>query len=178
MLLARLMSCKTGEFGEVSGHQLASSRLQPLARPRLSTYLNIHGPQLNITANIVRLRGSLSGKLLVVIVSGDDPYKVQWGLRLALNAYRHPYGEKLVDDVKVLLFGLGCSIVNPKMPYYDAFKERLDALTNAGVDVATCVTIVNQLNLEEESKALGIELVHASVYTSQCVRNGYTVMTF
>jgi hypothetical protein len=124
------------------------------------------------------MRGRMTGKLLVVIVSGDDPYKVQWGLRLALNANRHPYGEKLVDDVKVLLFGLGCSIVNPKTPYYDLFKERLDALTDAGVDVATCVTIVNQLNLEEESQALGIKLVHASVYTSQCVSDGYAIMTF
>ncbi len=120
----------------------------------------------------------MTGKLLVVIVSGDDPYKVQWGLRLALNAYRHPYGEKLVDDVKVLLFGRGCVIVNPKTPYYDGFKERLDALTDAGVDVVTCVTIVKQLNLEDESKALGIELVHASVYTSQCVADGYAIMTF
>lgn len=150
---------------------------QPLARPRLSTYL-IYKGLLNITAKIVWMCGPMRGKLLVVIVSGDDPYKVQWGLRLALNAYRHPYGEKLVDDVKVLLFGLGCSIVNPKTPYYETFKERLDALTEAGVDVATCVTIVNQLDLEEESKALGIELVHASVYTSQCVSAGYTVMTF
>ena len=120
----------------------------------------------------------MSGKLLVVILSGEDQYKVQWGLRLALNAYRHPYGEKLVDDVKVLLFGLGCSIVNPKMPYHEKFKERINALTDADVEVATCVSIVKQISLEEESKVLGIKLVHASVYTSQCVSEGYTIMTF
>jgi hypothetical protein len=120
----------------------------------------------------------MSGKLLVVILSGNDPYKVQWGLRLALNAHRHPYGEKLVDEVKVLFFGLGCSIVNPKMPYYETFKERINALTDAGVEVSTCVSIVKQISLEEESEVLGIKLVHASVYTSQCVSEGYTVMTF
>lgn len=120
----------------------------------------------------------MSGKLLVVILSGDDPYKVQWGLRLALNAHRHPYGEKLVDDVRVLLFGLGCSIVNPKMPYYETFRERIEALTDAGVEVATCVSIVKQISLEEESQVLGIKLVHASVYTAQCVKEGYTIMTF
>jgi hypothetical protein len=124
------------------------------------------------------VRDYMSGKLLVVILSGDDSYKVQWGLRLALNAHRHPYGEKLVDEVKVLLFGLGCSIVNPKMPYYGKFKERINALTDAGVEVASCVSIVKQISLEEESQVLGIKLVHASVYTSQCVSEGYTIMTF
>ena len=118
-----------------------------------------------------------NGKLLVVILSGDDLYKVRWGLRLALNVFIHPYGEKIVDDVRVLLFGMGCTIVNPKMPYFEEFRERVQALIKAGVEVASCVSIVDQIDLERETKTLGIKLVHASVYTSQCVREGYTIMT-
>jgi len=38
---------------EETGFRQPGTRLQPVARPRLSTYLNIHGPQLNITANSV-----------------------------------------------------------------------------------------------------------------------------
>jgi hypothetical protein len=120
----------------------------------------------------------LSGKLLVVILSGDDSYKVRWGLRLALNSYTHPYGEKIVDDVTVLLFGLGCTIVNEKMPFYEEFRDRIQALVEVGVEVTTCVSIVKRLNLLEESTNLGIKLVHASVYTSQCVSDGFTIMTF
>lgn len=120
----------------------------------------------------------MNGKLLVVILSGNDPYKVQWGLRLALHTHKHPYGEKIIEDVRVLLFGMGCTIVNPKMPYYIEFKPRLQTLTDEGVEVATCVSIVKELGLEEESRSLGLKLVHASVYTSQCVSEGYTIMTF
>ncbi|UCH01363.1 MAG: hypothetical protein JSV20_05640, partial [Candidatus Bathyarchaeota archaeon] len=70
----------------------------------------------------------MSGKLLVVILSGDDPYKVRWGLRLALHAYKHPYGEKIIENVRVLLFGMGCTIINPKMPHYIEFQPRLQTL--------------------------------------------------
>jgi hypothetical protein len=120
----------------------------------------------------------MKSKLLVVILSGDDQYKVQWGLRLALHAYKHPYGEKIIEDVRVLLFGMGCTIVNPKMPYYIEFKPRLQTLIDEGVEVATCVSIVKELDLEVDSKSLGLKLVHASVYISQCVSEGYTIMTF
>ena len=47
----------------------------------------------------------MTAKLLVVITSGpEDVNNVSWGLRMALNVHTHPYGEKRVDDVKVLLF--------------------------------------------------------------------------
>lgn len=108
--------------------------------------------------------------MLVVIQSGsDNPYKVGWGLRMALNAYTHPYGEKFLDDVKVLLFPLGVTLVNPKMPFYDDFKKRLQALKKARVEVAACVSIARELGLEEDVEALGIKLVHASIYVSRRV---------
>ncbi len=121
----------------------------------------------------------MSGRLLVVILSdSEDPYRVRWGLRLALNAHTHPYGDRLLDDVKVLLFVMGVSIVNPKMPFYEEFRDRIRDLVDAGVEVAACVSIARNMGLEEEAEGLGIKLVHASVYTAEHVADGYTVMTF
>jgi hypothetical protein len=121
----------------------------------------------------------MNGKLLVVILSGsEDPYRVRWGLRLALNTHTHPYGDRLLDDVKVLLFAMGVSIVNPKMPFHEEFRDRLRVLMDAGVEVAACISIARNIGLEEEAENLGIKLVHASAYTAQHVVDGYTVMTF
>ncbi|MCW3992192.1 MAG: DsrE family protein [Candidatus Bathyarchaeota archaeon] len=121
----------------------------------------------------------MSGKLLFVILSGpDNPNRVRWGLRMALNTYAHPYGERVLDEVKVLLFCSGVSIVDPGAPSHEEFRKRLQDLREAGVEVASCVSIADPLGLVEGSKALGIKLVHASVYVAERVSEGYTVMTF
>ena len=134
--------------------------------------------QREVTGTAAMSQGH-GGKLLVVILTGsEDPYKVEWGLRLALNAYTHPYGEKLLDDVKVLLFSRGVTIVNPRMPFYKDFQERLLALKRAGVEVAGCISGLQEMGLEKEAEEQGIKLVHASVYTSIRVGEGYAIMTF
>ena len=121
----------------------------------------------------------MAGKLLFVITSGpEETNKVSWGLRMALNVHTHPYGEKLVDEVKVLLFCGGVKIVDPSTPHYEELSKRLRALTGAGVEVASCMSIAIPLDLEEETCSLGVECVHASVYVAQCVGEGYTIMTF
>lgn len=121
----------------------------------------------------------MTGKLLVVITSGpEEVNKVSWGLRMALNVHTHPYGERLVDDVKVLLFCGGVQIVDPSTPHYEELSKRLRDLRNAGVEVASCMSIAIPLGLEEDSRSLGVECVHASVYVAQCVSEGFTIMTF
>ncbi len=121
----------------------------------------------------------MGGKLLFVIQSGlEDPYRVKWGLRMALNTFIHPYGERVLDDVRVLLFGAGVGIVDPHGPYCEEFGERLLALEQAGVEVAACVSIAEQLGLVEEFESRGIELVHASAYVAERVGEGYEVMNF
>ena len=121
----------------------------------------------------------MSRKLLFMIISGpESPNKVRWGLRMALNTYTHPYGEKLLDDVKVLLFCGGVSIVDPEASHYEDFKERLLDLEKAGVETASCVSIAEPLGLEKETEKLGIKLVHASVYVAQSVSEGYTIVSF
>ena len=121
----------------------------------------------------------MSGKLLFVINSGSEsPNKVNWGLRMALNTHSHPYDEKILEDVKVLLFCGGVSIVDPASPHATEFRERLSELVGAGVEVASCISIAEPLGLEEETTALGIELVHASVYVAERVGEGYTIITF
>jgi len=121
----------------------------------------------------------MGGKILFVIQSGvENSFNVRWGLTMALNTYKHPYGEKILDDVKVLLFGMGVSIVNPNMPFYEEFRERLLSLNEVGVEVASCVSICKPLGLVEESEKLGIKMVHASVYVAERVSEGYTVMNF
>ena len=121
----------------------------------------------------------MSGKLLFVITSGpESSNKILWGLRMALNTYTHPYGEKILDDVKVLLFCGGVSIVDPSLPQSEEFRNRLQALVKAGVDVVSCVSIARPLGLEDETKALGISLVHASVYVAERVSEGFTIITF
>jgi hypothetical protein len=121
----------------------------------------------------------MTGKILFVITSGpEEVNKVSWGLRMALNVHSHPYGEKLVDEVKVLLFCGGVQIVDPSTPYYEELSKRLRDLTEAGVEVVSCMSIAIPLGLEEETRSFGIECVHASVFVAQCVSEGYTVMTF
>lgn len=119
------------------------------------------------------------GKLLVTVVSGpDEPEKVLWGLRMALNTFIHPYGEQLLDDVEVLLFAEGVGIVDPNAPNVEEYRERLLHLEQAGVKVVACISIAENIGLVEEYEALDIELVHASAYVAQKVSEGYTIMTF
>jgi len=87
----------------------------------------------------------------VVIQTGsEDPYKGRWGLRLALNRYTNPYGERLLDEVKMLLFVMGVGIVNPNMPFHDEYKQRIQVLFEAGVEVAACVSIAGAIGFEKE----------------------------
>jgi hypothetical protein len=83
-----------------------------------------------------------------------------------------------LEDVRVLLFGMGVSILNPKSPSHDDLREQIQALTDAGVEVAACVSIAEELGLEEGIEEMGIKLVHASVYTARHVSEGYTIITF
>jgi hypothetical protein len=122
---------------------------------------------------------SRTGKLLVTILTGpEDPYRVNWGLRIALNTFIHPYGDKELDDVCVLLFARGITIVDPKTPGFAEFRQRIEALRKAGVEVVGCISGLQELGLEKEAEALGIKPVHASVYVSTHTSEGYTIMTF
>ncbi len=121
----------------------------------------------------------MSGKLLFMILSGvDDINRARWGLRMALNTYTHPYGDKLIDEVRVLLFCDGVKLVDPSHRYYPEIKERLMDLTKAGIEVASCVSIAEPLGLVDEANSLGIECVHASAYVAQCVHDGFTTISF
>ncbi len=121
----------------------------------------------------------MSGKLLFLITSGPEEInKIRWGLRMALNIHNHPYGEKLIDEVKVLLFCGGAQIVDPQTPHYPELKTRLLDLVQAGVEVVSCMSIAIPLGLEENTRSLGIDCVHASVYVAENVKDGFTVMTF
>lgn len=121
----------------------------------------------------------MSGKLLFVIVSGpDDVNRVSWGLRMALNTYTHPYGERILENVRVLLFCSGVSIVEPTGSHSEELREKIRKLVEAGVEVASCVSIAEPLGLVGESEELGVKLVHASVYVARCVSEGYAIITF
>ena len=121
----------------------------------------------------------MAGKILFVITSGpEEVNKVSWGLRMALNVHTHPYGEKLVEEVRVLLFCGGVQIVDPSTPHYEELSKRLRDLSDAGVEVTSCMSIAVPMGLEEESRSLGVECVHASVYVAQSVSEGFTIMTF
>jgi hypothetical protein len=119
------------------------------------------------------------GKLLFLITNGiKDINKVRWGLRMALNTFTHPYGEKLVDEVRVLLFCDGVKIVDPANRYYDEIRERLRDLVEAGIEVVSCISIAKPLGLIDDTSSLGIECVHASAYVAKCVHEGFTTITF
>jgi hypothetical protein len=121
----------------------------------------------------------MSGKILFMITSGvDDFNKVRWGLRMALNTFIHPYGEKIIDEVRVLLFCDGVKIVDPTNRYYSELRKRLLALKEAGIDVVSCVSIAEPLGLVDDSNSLGIACIHASAYVAQCVHEGFTIMSF
>ena len=121
----------------------------------------------------------MSGKLLFVITSGpENAYNVKWGLRMARNTWTHPYSEKLLDEVKVLLFGEGVQILNSKLHDSPEFEEAIIALKESGVEVAACVSIAEPLGLKMEANTLGVKLVHASEYVARLVSEDYTVMNF
>jgi hypothetical protein len=121
----------------------------------------------------------MTGKILFTIISGPkDINKARWGLRMALNTFTHPYGEKLIDEVRVLLFCDGVKLVDPSSRHFSEVKERIDDLVNAGIEVASCVSIAEPLGLVDVSNSLGIQCVHASAYVAQCVSEGFTSMTF
>lgn len=121
----------------------------------------------------------MSGKLLFVITSGpENAYNVKWGLRMARNTWIHPYSEKLLDEVKVLLFGEGVQILNSKLPDSPEFEEAIIALKESGVDVVACISIAKPLGLEKEANSLGVRLVHASEYVARLVNEDYAVMNF
>jgi hypothetical protein len=121
----------------------------------------------------------MSGKLLFMITSGiKDVNKVRWGLRMALNTFTHPYGEKLIDEVRVLLFCDGVKIVDPSNRYYNEIRERLLDLVQAGIEIVSCVSIAEPLGLIDDTSSLGIKCVHASAYVSRCVHEGFTTITF
>lgn len=121
----------------------------------------------------------MSGKLLFLITSGvDDVNKVRWGLRMALNTFTHPYGEKLIDEVRVLLFCDGVKIVDPSNRHYGEIRERLLDLKKEGVKVVSCVSIAEPLGLIDDTSSLGIECVHASEYVARCVHEGFTTISF
>jgi hypothetical protein len=64
--------------------------------------------------------------------------------------YTNSYGERLLDEVKMLLFVMGVGIVNPNMPFHDEYKQRIQTLFEAGVEVAACVSIAGAIGLEKE----------------------------
>ena len=57
-------------------------------------------------------------------------------------------------------------------------SKRFRDLRDAWVEVASCMSIAIPLGLEEESRSLGVECVHASVCVAQCVSEGFAIMTF
>ena len=121
----------------------------------------------------------MAGKILFVIISGGgDEAKALWGMRMALNSYTHPYGEKVLDDVRMLLFADSVGIVDCRMPDYERFVERLNHLEQAGVEVVACVSIASQLGLMDEYRRMRIPLVHASAYLAERVSEGFTVIAF
>jgi len=48
--------------------------------------------------------------------------------------YTNPYGERLLDEVKMLLLVMGVGIVNPNMPFHDEYKQRIQVLFEAGLE--------------------------------------------
>ena len=97
---------------------------------------------------------------------------------MALNVFTHPYGEKLIDEVRVLLFCDGVKLVDPSSKHYSMVKEWIIDLVEAGVEVVSCVSIAEPFGLVEVNESLGVECVHASAYVAQCVSEGFTTITF
>jgi hypothetical protein len=121
----------------------------------------------------------MSGKLLFLIISGPSEInKVRWGLRMALNTFTHPYGDKLIDEVRVLLFCDGVKLVDSSNKCYSEVKQRLDDLLRVGIEVVSCVSIAEPLGLVDETKSLGVKCVHASAYVAQSVSEGFSTLTF
>ncbi len=49
----------------------------------------------------------------------------------------------------MLLFIMVVGTVNPNMPFHDEYKQRIQALFEAGVEVAACVSIAGAFGIEE-----------------------------
>lgn len=95
---------------------------------------------------------------------------------MSQQIHTHPYGEKIIDEVGVLLFCGGVKIVDPGAP--SEIHERLKELLEAGVEVASCISIAEPLGFDDITESMGIRLVHASAYVAERVSEGYTIITF
>ena len=121
----------------------------------------------------------MTGKILFVIISGPENInKARWGLRMAHNTFTHPYGERIIDEVRVLLFCDGVKLVDPSNRHHSKIKERIEDLINAGIEIVSCVSIAEPNGLVDVTNSLGIKCVHASAYVAQCVSESFTTMTF
>ncbi len=117
----------------------------------------------------------MADKLLVVILSGQkEEFRARQGLIFAKNAKK----LKILDDVKVLLFGPGVEIIRAKGEYSEEFQKFLKDLVSEGVLVSACIANVKALGLEEDMKRLDIKAVGAALYISDLVKEGYSVITF
>ena len=50
----------------------------------------------------------------------------------------------------MLLFIMVVGTVNPNMPFHDEYKQRIQTLIEAGVEVAACVSIAGTIDIEKE----------------------------
>lgn len=77
----------------------------------------------------------------------------------------------------MLLFIRVVGTVNPNMPFYDEYKQRIQTLFEAGVEVAACVSIARAFGLEKEQKNRN-QIRRTSVHDEEHVSQVYTIMTF
>jgi hypothetical protein len=117
----------------------------------------------------------MAGKIAIVLLSGQEsPARATAGLHVAKRIY-DARQENGLDSVEVFLFTDGLRVLGQQ----DSELRRLvQELVDAGIVVGGCTNQLNNWNLADEAKRVGIQAEFARDAFSRYAREGYTVLTF
>ncbi len=116
--------------------------------------------------------------ILVLVASGPEaPERTREGLQLAL-AMHH---SGMLEGLAVLLTGAGvaCLAAQGRGEVAAELREAVDALLEAGVEVAACTRALHARRLLDDEEALeGVRPVGAPTYLADKAGQGWQVLTF
>jgi len=114
-------------------------------------------------------------KIAIVLLSGqDNPGRAMAGLHVAKRIYDARV-ENEIEDVEVFLFTQGLKLLGEMDTELGGLIREL---VQAGIMVGACTNQLNNWNLADSARNVGVQEEFARDAFSRYARDGYTVLTF